>query len=176
MSIRALILAALLALPLPALGDTLDDLFAALAASDDTSWEVIENDIWREWSQSGSPAMDLLLERGRAAMNDEEPALALEHLTALIDHAPGFAEGWNARATAFFQLGQYGPALADLHRTLTLEPRHFGALSGLALILEEMGDAAGALAAYRAVVSIHPHQPHIKEAIARLDAATGKDI
>ena len=69
--------------------------------------------------------------------------LAIEHFTALVDHAPEFAEGYNARATAYFQNGQYGPSLEDIRQTLMLNPRHFGAMSGLALILEELGRPPG---------------------------------
>ena len=77
----------------------LDDLFAQLLGADAASAPQIESDILREWSRSGSPAMDLLLLRGRDAMMQGLPEVAVEHLTALIDHDPDFAEGWNARAT-----------------------------------------------------------------------------
>ena len=78
----------------------LDDLFNKLKAADAQAAERIEQEIWIEWSKSGSAAMDLLLERGRRAMSDGQLDLAVEHFTALVDHAPDFAEGWNARATA----------------------------------------------------------------------------
>ena len=78
----------------------LDALFAELADPDAGDWQRAEQDIWREWSKSGSPAMDLLLQRGRDALQAGEVGAAIEHLTALTDHAPDFAEGWNARATA----------------------------------------------------------------------------
>ena len=82
--------------------------------------------------------MDLLLQRGQEAMEAGDLDAAIEHFTALTDHAPDFAEGWNARATAFFQDERYGPALADIERTLALNPDHFGALMGLAMILEQL--------------------------------------
>jgi tetratricopeptide (TPR) repeat protein len=147
----------------------LDVLFAQLARPDITAWEPIEEEIWALWAQSGSAAMDLLLQRGHKAMEAGDVELAIAHFTALTDHAPDFAEGWNARATAFFGAGLYGPALADIRRTLALNPRHFAALSGLGLILEETGDEATALAAYRAALSIHPHRPNLIEAVRRLE-------
>lgn len=155
----------------------LEELFEALSQADDTSWQQIESKIWREWSRSGSPAMDLLLDRGREAMEAADYPAAIEHLTALVENAPDFAEGWNARATAYYTAGLVGPALADIARTLQLEPRHFGALSGLGLILEETGQEARALEAYRAALAIHPLKPNLREAVERLEfALEGKAI
>ncbi len=155
----------------------LEGLFERLKQPDLSEWEAVEGEIWREWSRSGSPAMDLLLNRGREAMQAGDIPAAIEHLTALTDHAPDFAEGWNARATAYFQAGQFGPSLADIQTTLTLEPRHFGALSGLGLILEELGDTAKALEAWRAADAIHPHSPGIDQAIERLERqVSGTDL
>ena len=113
--------------------------------------------------------MDLLLERGREALTEGDAKLAVEHFTALIDHAPDFAEGYNARATAFFQMGRYGLSLEDIRRTLELNPRHFGALSGLALILEEIGRPEDALAAWREVEALHPTREGMADAIKRLE-------
>jgi len=158
-----------LAVPAQAQDDELDGLFEALKTSDAGGWERIEDRIWDLWSRSGSASMDLLLERGREAMRDEDHLAAIEHLTALVENAPDFAEGWNARATAYYKAGLAGPALADIGRTLTLEPRHFGALSGLGLILEESGQTEAAIRAYEAALAIHPHRPDLREAIERLE-------
>lgn len=147
----------------------LDQLFDELQTPDLPNWEQVEGQIWTEWSKSGSSAMDLLLKRGRDAMEAGDFAVAIEHLTALTDHAPDFAEGYNARATAYFRDGLYGPALADIARTLTLNPRHFGALTGLGTIFEELGDEEKALDAFRAASAIQPHDPDLLEAIARLE-------
>ncbi len=147
----------------------LDPLFEALRDADPSASAEIENRIWQEWSRSGSAAMDLLLERGRSALEEGEVELAIEHFTALIDHAPDFAEGYNARATAYFQKGLYGPSLADIRQVLVLNPRHFGALSGLAMILEEIGEEEGALEAWRAVEAIHPRRDGVRDAIERLE-------
>lgn len=155
----------------------LDELFEALREPDAPGWEAIEDRIWDTWSDSGSAALDLLLDRGREAINDGEHAAAIEHLTALVENAPDFAEGWNARATAFFHADLYGPALSDIARVLALEPRHFGAIAGLGRILEETGALDAALAAYLAAVAIHPHRPDLREAAERLEAELqGKSI
>lgn len=167
-------LAAIVTFSLPAVAESsrLDDLFDQLAQPDLPNWQIVEQDIWLEWSKSGSPAMDLLLKRGRDAMEEGDFAVAVEHLTALTDHAPDFAEGFNSRATVYFQMGLYGPSMADIARTLELNPRHFGALSGLGTILEELGQADRALSAYRAAHAIHPNDPDLKGAIERLERQT----
>ncbi len=155
----------------------LDALFSRLKSANAQDAEGIQQEIWLEWSKSGSDAMDLLLSRGRAAMASGDAGQAVQHLTALVDHAPDFAEGWNARATAYYQLGDFGPAVADIARTLTLNPRHFGALSGLGSIFEELDAPEKAKAAYEAALAINPHAKGAADAIARIDAQTrGQDL
>jgi tetratricopeptide (TPR) repeat protein len=146
-----------------------DELLDRLGRPDLRNWEVIEQQVYQAWSQSGSPSADYLLRRGRAAMEAGELETAYDHLTALTDHAPDFAEGWNARATLLFQMGAYGPSIADIQRVLALEPRHFAALTGLGIMLEEMGELEQALAAFREAHAIHPHRPDIEEAIGRIE-------
>jgi tetratricopeptide (TPR) repeat protein len=155
----------------------LDQLFVDLAKADAQTAPAIESDIWLEWSKSGSAAMDLLLERGKQAMAIGRPDLALEHFTALADHAPQFAEGWNARATAYYMMGEFGPSVADIAVVLQREPRHFGALSGLGRIFEELDRPEQALEVYRRVIAIHPNALGINEAIQRLESQLlGKDL
>lgn len=155
----------------------LDDLFTRLKDADEASSGRIEREIWSEWSKSGSPAMDLLLKRGRDAMAAGDMKVAIEHFTALVDHAPDFAEGWNARATAFFQAGEFGPSVADIAQVLRLNPRHFGALSGFGMILEETGRDTQAMEVYRSALAIHPHLTGVLDAIKRLEAkADGQDL
>ncbi|GAA5065664.1 tetratricopeptide repeat protein [Roseibacterium beibuensis] len=148
---------------------TADELLDRLAQPDLRNWDVVEAQLYQEWSRSGSATADYLLRMGRAAMEAQDYPVAYDHLTALTDHAPEFAEGWNTRATLFFEMGSYGPAIADIQRTLVLEPRHFGALSGLGFMLEEMGELEDALAAFEAARAIHPHHPEIQSGIERIE-------
>ncbi len=170
----ALTAALLLAAPLaaqeaaPEEGDTVDRLLEQLSDPEQEGWQQIEDRIAMEWSKSGSPAIDLLLQRGREAMEEGEVDTALEHFTALTDHAPDFAEGWNALATAHYRDERLGVALHAIRRTLALEPRHFGAMIGLATILEAIGEDAEALEVFRMVHELHPHRPDVTAWIARL--------
>jgi len=159
--------------PVNAQTDTLDELFIQLAQPVDGDWQSVEARIWKEWSHSGSAAMDLLLERGRAETKARHFDKAIEHLTALTDHAPDFAEGWNARATAFFMMGEYGLSLMDIQRTLALNPRHFGAMSGLGRIMEQLDHPKDALKAYSEALAVHPHSPNLKRSVERLKKKVG---
>ncbi len=147
----------------------MEALFEGLKGADPSAAMQIERRIHDIWSQSGSPSMDLLLSRGREALDAGDPVLAIRHFTALIDHAPDFAEGYNGRATAYFQTGRYGLSLEDIRQTLRLNPRHFSAMSGLALILEELGRPEDSLEAWREVERLNPHREGLKDAIARLE-------
>jgi tetratricopeptide (TPR) repeat protein len=147
----------------------LDGLFARLKTADEAEAGRIETEIWIEWSKSGSPAEDLLLQRGKDAMDLGDYAAAIEHFTAIIDQDPDFAEAWNGRATAYYMAGEFGPSIADIGKVLTLNPRHFGALSGLAMILEESGKPERALQVYKAALAIHPHLQGAADAVERLE-------
>jgi tetratricopeptide (TPR) repeat protein len=148
---------------------TADELLDRLGQPDLRNWDVVEAQLYQEWSRSGSATADYLLRQGRAAMAAQDFATAYDHLTALTDHAPEFAEGWNARATLFFEMGSYGPAISDIQHVLALEPRHFGALMGLGFMLEEMNDLDAALEAFHAARAIHPHHPEIEGAVQRIE-------
>ena len=157
-------------------------LLSGMAMAQDRTAELLENlrmagpvdapriarDIEREWSRSGSAAMDMLLIRGREALEEGNYPLAIEHFTALTDHAPDFAEGYHARAEAFFRRDLYGPAMDDLERTLALNPDHYDAIFGLAVLMQEFGDLRRASVLYRQVLAIHPHHENAQSALSRL--------
>lgn len=145
-----------------------DELFAELLQADEAKTMALVEMISAEWSKSGSPAIDLLLQRGLDAMAAGDPTRAVEHFTAAIDHDPGFAGAYNARAEAYYQTGDIGPALRDLGQAILLNPRHFGARLGFAFMLEEMGRPADALQNYREVQAILPNDAAVAEAVRRL--------
>ncbi len=169
--LKPIVAALVIAMPVSAQERGLDDLFSALKDADSADAPKIVDKIWREWSKSGSPAMDLLLDRGRDALEADDNTAAIGHFSALIDHAPDFAEAYHARATAFYNEGKFGPSLDDLRMALALNPRHFGALTGLALILENLGFDAEALEAWRQVEALHPQHENVDAALQRLGAA-----
>ncbi len=155
----------------------LDEMYEALKTAPAPEAERLGSEIRLETSKSGSPAMNLLLKRGRDAMATGNTGLAIELLSALTDHAPGFAEGWHARSVAFARAGLMGPAMTDLERALALDPRNFAAIYSLGALLEEIGQPALAYEAYTRVTKIHPHFDDVAEALARLEGETrGSDL
>ena len=167
--LKYVVAALLISAPAAADDSELEALFEGLKGADPSAAVQIEGRIYEIWSQSGSPSIDLLLTRGRDALEEGDNIKAIRHFTALIDHAPDFAEGYNGRATAYFQVGRFGLSLEDIRQTLRLNPRHFAAMSGLALILEELGHKEDALAAWREVEKLHPNREGLKDAITRLE-------
>jgi tetratricopeptide (TPR) repeat protein len=146
----------------------LDGLFAQLRDAPPERTDMIEAEITNLWENSGSAAMDLLMRRGNDALQDGAPDLALDHFSALVDHAPDYAQGYFARATAYYLLDMTGPALADLGEVLAREPRHFEAMRGLAAIMEELDRPADALALQRMVQDMMPQSYQVQDEITRL--------
>lgn len=156
-------------LPLEAESADIDDLFAQMQTAPAEQSNRIADQITTLWSDSGSASMDLLLKRGMGALEDGDAQAAIDHFSALVDHAPDFAQAYNARATAYFEAGYFGPALADIRTALALNPRHFEALTGLAVIQEAMEEPEAALQTYRAVLELVPNDEDVLEAVARLE-------
>jgi tetratricopeptide (TPR) repeat protein len=153
-------------------------LFEALKiAPDNESARAIEQRIWAMWIASGSDTCNLLMGRVKAATEQKDLDLAIKLLDAVIELKPTYTEAWNRRATIYFLQKDFGHALSDIREVLVREPRHFGALSGLGLILQELGDEKHALEAYRRALAIDPHLENVEEAIKNLrEKAEGREI
>jgi tetratricopeptide (TPR) repeat protein len=132
---------------------------------------LVEDKIWEIWSMTGDPALDRLMIASSDAMEKGDYPTALAALDALTAARPDFAEGWNKRATVYYLMGEYSKAIADIHRTLALEPRHFGALSGLGLTSLKLGDDAAAADAFQRVLAIDPLYPNARQNLERAEAA-----
>lgn len=151
-------------LPLAAQGDV-PNLLEELKSADPARAAQIVREVERAWELSGSTSVDMLLRRGREAMEEEDWITAVEHLTAVIDHAPGFAEGWNARATAFYNMGKLGPALSDLQQALALNAQNWNALFGLGILFRDFGDHTRAAQAFQMILDLHPHHESATQAL-----------
>jgi tetratricopeptide (TPR) repeat protein len=168
-------------LPPVAQGDpmsNLDTLFKALKiAPNEESAKAIENRIWAVWMISGSDTCNLLMARVKAASESKDYNLALKLLDAVIEIKPDYVEAWNQRAIIYYAKNDYGHAIADLAEVLAREPRHFGALSGLGLMLQEIGDDKDALEAYRKALAVDPHLERIPDAVRELsEKVEGRNI
>lgn len=152
----------------------LDELFQALAQADDPAGaRNVEFVIWQIWMTSEDPVINTLMVQGVSAMGRKDNRLALSKFDQIVAIAPGFAEGWNKRATVQYLIGAYTKSLADIDRTLALEPRHFGALSGRGLVYAELGEEALALEAFEAALAIHPYLAGAQENARRLRERLG---
>lgn len=172
-------LLAIVTYSLPAAADTdrETELLSQLQQAEPDQAERIVDELRMEWSKSGSPSMDLLLTRGREAIQEGDLDVAVEHLTALTDHAPDFAEGWVARAMAFYRLERLGLAASDLEHALALNPQHFGAIQGLGAIFEQVDRPERAYEAYDRALALNPHDEDVRAAMDRLETGVrGTDL
>ena len=142
----------------------LSQLFNRLQVTKDGSEaEAIEHAIWHYWINKGTDTVDILMGKGMRAIQAGDHESALSAFDAVIMLDPTLAEGYNKRATVYYMMGLYDDSVADIERTLEIEPRHFGALSGLGLIYVELQRDEAALKTFEKALEINPHLQQIKE-------------
>jgi tetratricopeptide (TPR) repeat protein len=156
----------------------LDFLFGALkAAPDEASAKHVEGRIWALWSQTSSDTTALLMTRAKTALDAKQVDLSLELLSAVVKLRPDYIEGWNRRATLYYLQNDYTRSLQDIQQVLVREPRHFGALAGLGMIMQELGDDKRALEAFRKALEVNPHLEKVPELVKTLtEKVEGRDI
>jgi tetratricopeptide (TPR) repeat protein len=168
-------------LPKPQRGDrtrNLDFLFEALKiAPDDVSAKAVEDRIWALWLASGGDTANLLMSRVKSAIEAHDIELAIKLLNSIIELKPDYVEAWNRRATLYYMKKDFGRALVDIQQVLAREPRHFGAMSGLGMILQEFGDEKHALEIFRRALAVHPRLHRIPDLVKSLsEKVEGRDI
>jgi tetratricopeptide (TPR) repeat protein len=156
----------------------LDRLFDALkVAPDNESAKYVENRIWSLWLATDSDTTTLLMSRVKTALDAKDLDLAINLLNAIIEIKPDYVEAWNRRATVYYMKKDFDHAIADIEQVLKREPRHFGALSGLGMIFQELGNDKDALGAYRRALAVHPHLERIPDLVKQLsEKVDGRDI
>ncbi len=156
----------------------LDFLFGALkAAPDQESAKHVEERIAAVWLRTPSDTAALLMSRAKEALDNKNIDVALKLLDAVVTLRPDYTEAWNRRATLHYLRNDYTRALADIREVLAREPRHFGALAGLGMIMRDIGDDRDALAAFRQALAIHPHLENIPDLVKSLgEKVEGRDI
>lgn len=156
----------------------LDFLFGALkAAPDEASAKHVEARIWAIWIHTPSDTAALLMARAKTAVEAQKIEVAIKLLDSVIKLRPDYIEAWNRRATLYYMQNDYGRSLADIREVLIREPRHFGALAGLGMIMQEIGDEKRALEAYRKALAVNPHLEKIPEQVKALtEKVEGRDI
>jgi tetratricopeptide (TPR) repeat protein len=156
----------------------LDFLFGALkAAPDDASAKHVEARIWAIWMHTPSDTAALLMARAKAAIDAQQVDIAMKLLDAVIKLRPDYTEAWNRRATLYYLQNDYTRSLADIQQVLAREPRHFGALAGLGMIMQDLGDEKRALDAFRKALAVNPHLERVPELVKQLsEKVEGRDI
>ena len=144
--------------------ERLDALFDQLALSEDpSSIRNTENQIWQIWLEHPNGDLERLMEIGTQRMNSRRFPEALLIFSQITENFPRYAEGWNKRATLYYMLGSFEESIADIERTLELEPRHFGALSGLGLVYLQQDELGKARQAFEDLISVHPNSRNAQE-------------
>ena len=149
----------------------LDSLFVELKAAEDLiQMAEIQNEIWTHWYTLPPESTELqsIFDLGMSALQFAQPQMAITHFTRVIEAAPEFAEAWNRRATTYYMVGDFEASLNDIQATLALEPRHFGALSGLSMIFESSGDLERAIRAEELLLELMPNNSVIRGRLNRL--------
>ncbi|WP_417428901.1 tetratricopeptide repeat protein [Kiloniella sp.] len=138
--------------------DRLPTLFNKLLTAPPGAYSVIiESKIWQIWLESSDPKITRLMVLGSKATHNTKYEEALGYYTEVIRHNPNYAEGWNKRALINYLIGNYEKSLSDINRTLTLEPKHFGAISGQGLIYSAQKKWSLAKEAFESALLIHPN-------------------
>jgi tetratricopeptide (TPR) repeat protein len=180
--ILPVVILALLVAATPAPADQTDSrlkaLFSRLQMTKNPSEaQLVEGSIWQIWLETKDAQVERKVAAGVVAMNRGDLKAALALFDDVIKQAPTYAEGWNKRATIHFMMDDYGQSLSDVAHTLALEPRHFGALSGMGLIYHELGDDAKALKAMEKALELNPLMPGLRERVEGLrEEVEGKAI
>src|SRR6266850_760255 len=157
---------------------SLDKLFEALRiAPTDESAKFVEGRIWALWLASGGDTAGLLMSRVKTAVDSKNYDLAIKLLNAILEIRPNYIEAWNRRATVYYMKKDFVHSIEDIREVLAREPRHFGALSGLGMILQEVGDEKHALDAFRRALAVHPKLEKIPDLVKKLtEKVEGRDI
>lgn len=158
--------------------DSLDTLFAELKRErDERQAKRISERIWAEWRDSGSATANLLMQWADKAVTDKKNSLALDLLDQVVVLMPDYAEGWNRRATLNYAMGNHDKSMADISRVLALEPRHFGAISGMAAIMAAAGNDELEFKAWEQMLEIYPANRQAQERLGELaDKLSGSRI
>jgi tetratricopeptide (TPR) repeat protein len=158
--------------------NSLDTLFAELKRErDEKQAKRISERIWAKWRDSGSATANLLMQWADKAVTEKKNGLALDLLDQVVVLMPSYAEGWNRRATLNYAMGNHDKSMADISRVLALEPRHFGAISGMAAIMAAAGNDELEFKAWEQMLEIYPANRQAQERLGELaDKLSGSRI
>ena len=150
--------------------ERLDMLFGILSSSSDLQiLRSTESEIWEIWFAHPNSDVERLMQIGVQRMNANRQSEAMLIFNELIENFPDYAEAWNRRATLHYLLGNYQESIGDIEKVLALEPRHFGALSGLGLVYLQLDQLGKAKQAFEDLIDVHPNSPNARENLRKVD-------
>ena len=136
----------------------LEDLFEILSKTkNDIQINEVTSSIWDIWLETNDPSIETDFFQGLESMRTGDLLMAITFFTRVIDKNPNFAEGWNKRATVYYMLGKFDASMMDIHETLKLEPRHFGAMDGMSLIFIHLEQFDKAIGIFDKMLEIFPN-------------------
>ena len=136
----------------------LEGLFDILSKTkSDIQINEVTSSIWDIWHETNDPSIEADFYRGLESMRTGDLLMAVAFFTRVINKNPNFAEGWNKRATVYYILGKFDSSMLDIHETLKLEPRHFGAMDGMGLIFIQLQQYNKAIDVYDQMLEIFPY-------------------
>ena len=142
----------------------LEDLFDILSTTEsDVQINEVTSNIWDIWYETNDPSIEADFYRGLESMRTGDLMMSVAFFTRVIDKNPNFAEGWNKRATVYYMLGKFDASMMDIHETLKLEPRHFGAMDGMGLIFIHLEQFDKAIDIYDQMLKIFPNNSFTKQ-------------
>ena len=142
----------------------LENLFEILSKTEsDIQINEVTSSIWDIWYETNDPLIEADFYRGLESMRTGDLLMAVAFFTRVIDKNPNFAEGWNKRATVYYMLGKFDASMMDIHETLNLEPRHFGAMDGMGLIFIHLEQFDKAIEIYDQMLKIFPNNSSTKQ-------------
>ena len=133
------------------------------------------SDIWNIWYEVDDPKVIEYFEKGIQAMNLRNYPLAIRFFNNLIEEDPNFAEGWNKRATVLYMMGNFELSQNDIDMVLSLEKRHFGALSGQGLVQTALQNYQKAIDSYIEAHKIYPSSQSTLQMIEQLNILIQKE-
>ena len=142
----------------------LENLFEILSKTESNiQINEVTSSIWDIWHETNDPSIEADFYRGLESMRTGDLMMAVAFFTRVIDKNPNFAEGWNKRATVYYMLGKFDASMMDIHETLKLEPRHFGAMDGMGLIFIHLEQFDKAIDIYDQMLKIFPNNSSTKQ-------------
>jgi tetratricopeptide (TPR) repeat protein len=152
--------------PAARLPSRLDELFDKLLACPGLADAIpIEDAIWDVWMYDDHEGAEFALERAAADIAAHRFDIAETRLAILVRRRPDWAEAWNKLATLFYLMERDDESVAAIHRTLEIEPRHFGAMCGLGEILRGQGNIEAARLAFSMALRVHPLLGGVQQAL-----------